>query len=57
MQSIGEVHMATGEADSGLLATIQDTTDWGFLLLLRVVVGLPMLFFGVMHTGRPGRAP
>jgi uncharacterized membrane protein YphA (DoxX/SURF4 family) len=41
--------MATRQLDSGLLATIQDTADWGFLLLLRVVAGLPLLFFGVLH--------
>jgi len=28
---------------------MQGTTDWGLLLLLRVVVSLPLLFFGVMH--------
>ena len=39
--------------ESGLLATIQGTTDWGVLLLLRVVVGLPLLFFGVMHLVSP----
>jgi hypothetical protein len=33
------------EAESGLMATIQGTTDWGVLLLLRVVVSLPLLFF------------
>jgi uncharacterized membrane protein YphA (DoxX/SURF4 family) len=43
------------EPDSGLLATIQDTTDWGVLLLLRVVVSLPLLFFGVLHLVSPAR--
>ena len=33
------------EPDSGLLATIQSTTDWGVLLFLRIVVSLPLLFF------------
>jgi uncharacterized membrane protein YphA (DoxX/SURF4 family) len=42
------------ESESGLLATIQHTTDWGVLLLLRVVVGLPLLFFGVLHLLSPG---
>src|SRR5262245_10162393 len=37
------------EPESGLLATMQGTTDWGLLLLLRVVVSLPLLFFGVLH--------
>jgi putative oxidoreductase len=41
------------ESESGLLATIQDTTDWGVLLLLRVVVSLPLLFFGVLHLISP----
>jgi putative oxidoreductase len=41
------------ERESGLLATIQDTTDWGVLLLLRVVVSLPLLFFGVLHLVSP----
>src|SRR5262249_24714523 len=41
------------EPESGLLATIQDTTDWGVLLLLRVVVSLPLLFFGVLHLVSP----
>ena len=31
--------------ESGLMATIQGTTDWGVLLLLRVEVSLPLLFF------------
>jgi len=39
--------------ESGLLATIQGTVDWGLLLLLRVVVSLPLLFFGVLHLARP----
>jgi uncharacterized membrane protein YphA (DoxX/SURF4 family) len=42
------------ERESGLLATIQGTTDWGVLLLLRVVVSLPLLFFGVLHLVSPG---
>jgi uncharacterized membrane protein YphA (DoxX/SURF4 family) len=42
-----------GEPDSGLPATIQDTTDWGVLLLLRVVAGLPLVFFGVLHLVSP----
>jgi uncharacterized membrane protein YphA (DoxX/SURF4 family) len=46
--------MATREPESGLLATIQDTKEWGFLLLLRVVVGLPLMFFGVLHLVSPG---
>jgi uncharacterized membrane protein YphA (DoxX/SURF4 family) len=46
--------MTTREPDSGLLATIQNTTDWGVLLLLRVVVGLPLLFFGILHLVNPG---
>jgi cytochrome d ubiquinol oxidase subunit II len=37
------------EPESGLLETIQGTTDWGILLLLRVVVCLPLVFFGVLH--------
>src|SRR5262249_33012540 len=37
------------EPESGLLPTIQGSTDWGLLLLLRVVVSLPLLFFGVLH--------
>jgi uncharacterized membrane protein YphA (DoxX/SURF4 family) len=41
------------EPKPGLLATIQDTTDWGFLLLLRVVAGLPLLFFGILHLVSP----
>jgi putative oxidoreductase len=41
------------EPESGLLSTIQDTTDWGVLLLLRVVVSLPLLFFGVLHLVSP----
>src|SRR5262249_46249981 len=41
------------EPESGLLPTIQGTTDWGLLLLLRVVVSLPLLFFGVMHLLSP----
>jgi uncharacterized membrane protein YphA (DoxX/SURF4 family) len=41
------------EPESGLLATMQGTTDWGVLLLLRVVVGLPLLFFGVLHLVSP----
>jgi uncharacterized membrane protein YphA (DoxX/SURF4 family) len=41
------------EPESGLLATIQGTTDWGVLLLLRVVVSLPLLFFGVLHLVSP----
>jgi uncharacterized membrane protein YphA (DoxX/SURF4 family) len=41
------------ESESALLATIQNTTDWGVLLLLRVVVGLPVLFFGVLHLLSP----
>jgi uncharacterized membrane protein YphA (DoxX/SURF4 family) len=41
------------QPESGLLATIQDTTDWGILLLLRVVVSLPLLFFGILHLVSP----
>ena len=41
------------EAESGLMATIQGTTDWGVLLILRVVVSLPLLFFGVLHLVSP----
>jgi uncharacterized membrane protein YphA (DoxX/SURF4 family) len=41
------------EPESGPLATIQGTTDWGVLLLLRVVVSLPLLFFGVLHLVSP----
>jgi uncharacterized membrane protein YphA (DoxX/SURF4 family) len=41
------------EPESGLLATIQGTTDWGVLLLLRVVVSVPLLFFGVLHLVSP----
>src|SRR5262249_8826277 len=41
------------EPESGLLATIQGTTGWGLLLLLRVVVSLPLLFFGVLHLLSP----
>ena len=41
------------EPESGLLATIQGTTDWGVLLLLRIVVGLPLVFFGVLHLVSP----
>jgi uncharacterized membrane protein YphA (DoxX/SURF4 family) len=37
------------EPESGLLATIQGTADWGFLRVLRIVVSLPLLFFGVLH--------
>jgi hypothetical protein len=33
------------EPESRLMATIQGTTDWGVLLLLRVVVRLALLFF------------
>ena len=40
----GETLMARGP-ESGLMATIQGTTDGGVLLLLRVVVSLPVLFF------------
>ena len=39
--------------ESGLLATTQGTTDWGVLLLLRVVVSVPLLFFGVLHLVSP----
>jgi uncharacterized membrane protein YphA (DoxX/SURF4 family) len=35
------------------MATIQGTTDWGVLLLLRVVVSLPLLFFGILHLVSP----
>jgi uncharacterized membrane protein YphA (DoxX/SURF4 family) len=35
------------------MATIQGTTGWGVLLLLRVVVSLPLLFFGVLHLVSP----
>jgi uncharacterized membrane protein YphA (DoxX/SURF4 family) len=42
------------EPESGLLATLQGTTDWGIPLLLRVVVSLPLLFFGVLHLLSPG---
>jgi uncharacterized membrane protein YphA (DoxX/SURF4 family) len=41
------------ESESGLLATIQNTTDWGVLLLLRVLVSSPLLFFGVLHLVSP----
>jgi uncharacterized membrane protein YphA (DoxX/SURF4 family) len=41
------------EPESGLMATIQGTTDWGVLLILRVVVSLPLLFFGVLHLVSP----
>jgi hypothetical protein len=33
------------EPESGLLVTIQCTTEWGVFPLLRVVVSLPLLFF------------
>jgi putative oxidoreductase len=41
------------EPEAGLLATMQRTTDRGVLLLLRVIVSLPLLFFGVMHLVSP----
>jgi hypothetical protein len=40
------------QSESGLLPTIQGTTHWG-ILLLRVVVSLPLLFFRVLHLVSP----
>jgi NADH dehydrogenase len=35
------------------LTTIQHTTPWKFLLVLRVAAGLPLVFFGVLHLVYP----
>src|SRR5262245_59880150 len=35
------------------LKTVQHTTPWKFLLVLRLVAGLPLVFFGLMHLVHP----